>query len=165
MHCSVCGKKLGLRFCENEGLIPFCDECGEFKFPPFDSAISLIITNREQNKILLAKYLGENDYSLLSGFIKKGESAEKSIAREIKEQTKLNTVKCKYLISKYNENDNALILYFIVVIEDGTITALKDEVDSLTWFDFSNLPIEFENGNNEKVYLTNAITELKKSKI
>ena len=35
MYCRDCGAKLSLRFLENEGLIPYCERCGAFKFPYF----------------------------------------------------------------------------------------------------------------------------------
>ena len=30
MYCRDCGAKLTLRFLENEGLIPYCEQCGAF---------------------------------------------------------------------------------------------------------------------------------------
>ncbi|HIZ24900.1 MAG TPA: NUDIX domain-containing protein, partial [Candidatus Gallimonas intestinigallinarum] len=85
MYCRDCGAKLSLRFLENEGLIPYCERCGAFKFPYFPVAVSMTVVNRQENKILLARHTGEQDYKLFAGYIKKGETAEKAIPRELKE--------------------------------------------------------------------------------
>ena len=93
MYCRDCGAKLSLRFLENEGLIPYCERCGAFKFPYFPVAVSMTVVNRQENKILLARHTGEQDYKLFAGYIKKGETAEKAIPRELKEETKLTAIK------------------------------------------------------------------------
>lgn len=77
MYCRNCGQKLTLRFCENEGLIPYCDTCEKYVFPQFAVAVSMVVTNREQNKILLAKHVEDDDFILFAGYVKKGENAEK----------------------------------------------------------------------------------------
>ena len=41
MYCRYCGTKLGLRFKENEGLVPYCENCGKFVFPFFPIAVSM----------------------------------------------------------------------------------------------------------------------------
>ena len=53
MYCRECGEKLTLRFCENEGLVPYCEKCSAYMFPQFPVAVSMVVTNRAQNKILL----------------------------------------------------------------------------------------------------------------
>ena len=85
MYCRQCGEKLTLRFCENEGLVPYCDKCEAYMFPQFNVAVSMVVTNRAQDKILLAKHVEDEDFILFAGYIKKGENAEKTIPREIKE--------------------------------------------------------------------------------
>ena len=71
MYCRDCGAKLTLRFLENEGLIPYCEKCGAFKFPYFPVAVSMTVVNRQENKILLARHTGEADYKLFAGYIKR----------------------------------------------------------------------------------------------
>ena len=102
MYCRECGQKLTLRFCENEGLIPYCDKCENYIFPQFSIAVSMVVTNRAQDKILLAKHVEDEDFILFAGYIKKGENAEKTIPREIKEELGLEVVKAKYMSSRYH---------------------------------------------------------------
>ena len=90
MYCKNCGQKLTLRVCENEGLIPYCDSCAEYMFPLFPVAVSMVVTNRAQDKILLAKHVDDEDFILFAGYVKKGENAEKTVPREIKEELGMN---------------------------------------------------------------------------
>ena len=75
MYCRDCGSQLSLRYLENEGLVPFCEQCGAFKFPYFPVAVSMTVVNRPETKILLARHTGEPDYKPFAGYIKQGESA------------------------------------------------------------------------------------------
>ena len=86
MFCRDCGAKLTLRFLENEGLVPYCETCGKFKFPFFPVAVSMVVVNRAEDMILLARHTGEDVFKLLAGYIKKGESAEKTIPRELRDK-------------------------------------------------------------------------------
>ena len=56
MHCEDCGNKLILKFCENEGLVPYCETCEKFVFPPFKTAVSMAVVDRKQEKFLIAKH-------------------------------------------------------------------------------------------------------------
>ena len=108
MYCKQCGEKLTLRFCENEGLVPYCDKCEAYKFPQFNVAVSMVVTNRAQDKILLAKHVEDEDFILFAGYIKKGENAEKTVPREIKEELGFDVVKSKYMSSRYHSQRDAV---------------------------------------------------------
>lgn len=132
MYCRDCGTKLALRFMENEGLVPYCPSCEKFKFPFFPVAVSMTVVNRKETKILLAKHVGDEDYKLFAGYIKKGESAEKAIPRELKEETKLNAVKWRYFGSRYHEAKDLLMLNFIVTVDEAE-PVLNEEIEETRW--------------------------------
>ncbi len=159
MYCRDCGKKLGLRFLANEGLVPYCDGCGKFKFPFFPVAVSMVVVNREENRILLAKHVGDEDFKLFAGYIKKGESAEKAIPRELKEETSLAAVKWKYLGSRYHEAKDILMLGFLVVAEDGQIT-LNEEVEEARWCNAEEAKEIIRKHSVAELFLNSAIAEL-----
>ena len=75
MYCTECGEKLSLMFNHREGLVPFCKKCNEYRFPQFATAVSMVVTNRTKDKILLAKHKDQGDYILFAGYVKKGETA------------------------------------------------------------------------------------------
>ena len=53
MFCTECGEKLTLMFASGEGLVPYCKACGQFRFAQFPTAVSMVVTNRSKDKILL----------------------------------------------------------------------------------------------------------------
>ena len=164
MHCQDCGNKLVLKFCENEGLVPYCDKCSEFKFPPFKTAVSMVVVNKSQDKTLIAKH-SSGEFLLLAGYVKKGESAEKAIVREVKEETKLNTIKYKYMSSKYHEPRNVLMLNFITVVSDGELVSNRNEISEIKWCDFDEALSIVPEDTTAGFFLKNAISELKKNKL
>ena len=163
MYCRDCGQKLSLRFLENEGLVPYCDNCQKFKFPFFPVAVSMAVTNRRENKILLAKHVGDDDYKLFAGYIKKGESAEKTIPRELKEETQLNAVKWKYLASRYHDAKEILMLGYLVTAESGEI-ALNEEIEEVKWCTPDEAKELIRKNSTAEYFLLGAIPELGKKK-
>ncbi len=162
MYCKQCGAKLSLRFCENEGLIPYCGSCEAFMFPQFSIAVSMVVTNRAQDKILLAKHVEDEDFILFAGYIKKGENAEKTIPREIKEELGLDVVKAKYMSSRYHQKKDVLMLNFIVIVEDKPLKIQEDEIAEARWCTPEEAVALIRKGTTAEYFLTNAVRELKK---
>ena len=165
MYCNVCGEKLALVVNNHEGLVPYCKNCGEYRFPQFATAVSLVVTNRTKDKILLAKHLGQDDYILIAGYIKKGETAEKAVTREFKEETKLNVVKYKYMSSRYHEPHNVLMLNYLVIAENGDVVADPAEIEECRWFDFDEAVDNVRKESVAEAFLKNAIVEIKNNRI
>ena len=162
MYCRECGEKLSLRFCENEGLIPYCGKCEAYMFPQFPVAVSMVVTNRAQDKILLAKHVEDNDFILFAGYIKKGENAEKTVPREIKEELGLDVVKAKYMSSRYHGKKDVLMLNFIVVVEENRPIKLNEEIAEARWCTPEEAVQLIRKGTTAEFFLLNAIKELKR---
>ncbi len=162
MYCKNCGQKLSLRFCENEGLVPFCDKCEAYVFPQFSVAVSMVVTNRTQDKILLAKHVEDDDFILFAGYVKKGENAEKTIPREIREELGLDVVKSKFMATKYHAKKDVLMLGFIVVVEDKPIKLKTDEVAEAKWCSHEEAVELIRKGTTAEFFLNTAVRELKK---
>lgn len=162
MYCKECGQKLALRFCENEGLVPYCNQCQTYKFPLFPVAVSMVVTNRAQDKILLAKHVDDEDFILFAGYIKKGETAEKTIPREIKEELSLKVVKSKFMSSRFYEPKDLLMLNFIVVVEDTPIKLQESELKEVRWCTPEEATTLIRKGTTAEYFLSNALRELKK---
>ena len=162
MFCRNCGEKLSLRFCENEGLVPYCNQCESYMFPQFSVAASMVVTNRAQDKILLAKHVDDEDFILFAGYVKKGETAEKAVPREIKEELGLDVVKTKYMSSRYHEPKDILMLNFIVVVEENKPIKLNEEIAEARWCTAEEAMQLIRKGTTAEHFLLNAIKELKK---
>jgi len=135
-YCYACGMVLHSKECEGEGLIPYCDSCQMFRFPIFSTAISTAVLNKERNKVLLIRQYNMVDYILLAGYVNRGESAEETLIREVKEEVGLHVDEYKYIRSKYFERSNTLMLNYLSVAHDETLLQINQEVEHAEWFTF-----------------------------
>ena len=161
MYCTECGEKLTLMFANGEGIIPYCKNCKQYRFAQFATAVSMVVTNRNKDKILLAKHVGNDDFILFAGYVKKGETAEKTVTREFKEETKLNVVKYK---SRYHEPKNVLMLGYIVMAEDGEPVLNEKEIEEVKWFSFDEAIATIRKDSTAEAFLKNALAEIKNFK-
>ncbi|MCR5790136.1 MAG: NUDIX domain-containing protein [Lachnospiraceae bacterium] len=132
-YCLFCGTKLQIRELEGEGMIPFCEKCGEYRFPVFNTAVSMIVTNTDRDKILLIKQYGRDRYILVAGYVNKGEDAEDAVCREIREEMGLRVVEYSFNRSHYFKPSSTLMLNFTAVVEDSEPHPNR-EIDSYQWF-------------------------------
>ena len=89
-HCWECGAALIEKSLEGEGIVPFCPVCGEYRFPMYNAAVSMIVVDENTGRILLIQQYGRPSYILVAGYINRGESAEDAVRREILEETGLH---------------------------------------------------------------------------
>ena len=162
MFCTECGEKLTLMYANGEGLVPYCKNCNKFRFAQFPTAVCMVVTNRAKDKILLAKHKGQEDYILFAGYIKKGETAEKSVAREFKEETRLDTVKFKYMGSRYHEPKNVLMLNFLLMAENGEAVPDPNELTEVKWFAPNEALEAIKKDSTAEAFLKNALKKKKK---
>lgn len=162
MFCTECGEKLTLMYANGEGLVPYCKSCNQFRFAQFATAVSMVVTNRQKDKILLAKHKGHDDFILFAGYIKKGETAEKAVTREFKEETKLDTVKYRFLGSRYHEPKNVLMLGFLTIAEEGEPVPDTKELEEIKWFTPEEALKFVRKDSTAKEFLKTALAEIKK---
>jgi NAD+ diphosphatase len=137
-YCTECGAELVDKYLENEGVVPFCKNCNQFRFPMYNVAVSIICIDAVKNKILLIKQYGKDDFILIAGYVNKGENAENAVARELMEETGLKAEKITYNRSSYFEPSNTLMLNFSCVISSDSVLNTNDEIDFCQWFDFDS---------------------------
>ena len=119
----------------------------------------------EDGKILLVQQrLSENRaWSLPGGRLEQGETLEQGVVREFKEETKLNTVKFKFMSSRYHEPRNVLMLNFLSMAENGEPEIDAEEIDEVRWFTFDEALGAVRKESTAEFFLKNAIAELKKN--
>ena len=122
----------------------------------------MVVTNRAQDKILLAKHAEDNDFILFAGYIKKGENAEKTVPREIKEELGLDVVKAKYTSSRYHGKKDVLMLNFIVIVEENRPIKLNEEIAEARWCTPEEAVQLIRKGTTAEFFLLNALKELKR---
>lgn len=134
-YCYECGTKLIQRELENEGIIPYCTKCGQYRFPIFSTAVSMVVQNPSKDKILLIQQYGKKNNVLVAGYINKGEDAQSAVVREVKEETGLDVTECTFNKSEYFSPTNTLMLNFSCIVSDEDLSGLNtEEVDKAQWF-------------------------------
>lgn len=152
--CLECGEKLVLKECGDEGEVPFCGGCQVFRFPVFSTAISTAILNQDRNKILLLQQSNRNDYTLLAGYVTKGEDAENTLVREVKEEVGLNIVAYEFMRSRYFARTNTLMLNFMSIADSEIIPGLNAEVEKAVWFSFDDALKNIKDKSLAKIFLS-----------
>ena len=132
-YCMQCGAKLVIRRHETEGELPYCESCGEFRYPVFNTAVSMIVMNEAKDRIILIQQYGKPSYVLVAGYIDKGEDAETAVAREVKEELGMTVSSIRYNRSHYYARSNTLMLNYTVTVRESEAHP-NWEVDSWRWF-------------------------------
>ena len=71
-----CGARLTEKYHEQEKkMIPWCPVCGDWRFPVFSTAVSMLVMNADKSKILLIKQYGRDSFILVAGYVNHGEDA------------------------------------------------------------------------------------------
>jgi len=155
--CSVCGTKLIDKECGDEGMVAYCTKCDCFKFPIFNSAVSMVVFNKGKNKILLIQQYGKKSNILVAGYINRGETPQQALKREISEEIGVNAISWNYNDSVYFEKSNTLIHNFVVVVDDENVKLKENEVDAAAWFTIEDAVKYVKPDSLAKHFLTYAL--------
>ena len=132
--CPACGARLTLRALENEGDVPYCERCGEFRFPQYNVAVSMIVRREDTGEILLIQQYGRPSYILVAGYVNRGEAAEHAAAREILEETGMTVTRLRFNRTRFFEPSNTLMINFTAYIRDAAELNTNGEIDRCAWF-------------------------------
>ena len=142
-YCYECGTELTEKPLEGEGMIPYCKSCKCYRFPIFSTAVSIIVLDPQKEHILLIQQYGRQSNILVAGYVERGESAEDTVRRELKEETGLDAVSVRFNRSEFFERSNTLMLNFTCVAADTSLDGLNTkEVDLAQWFTFEQARAE-----------------------
>ena len=133
-HCFECGVELEERELEGEGIVPFCPRCGQYRFPMYNVAVSMIVINEQTGEILLIKQYGRPHFILVVGYVNRGEQLEHAVVREIKEETGMVVSHIKFNRTSFFEPSNTLMCNFTAFVKDASELSPNSEIDSYQWF-------------------------------
>ena len=156
-YCMECGTRLNPKMLEGEGEIPYCDTCGAFRFPVFNTAISMIVMNEARDQILLIEQYGKPGYVLVAGYVNKGEDAEAAARREAAEELGLTLTAVQFNRSRYFAPSNTLMLNF-------TVTAAAQEarpnaeIDRYNWFSVEEARQQIRQNSLAQAFLEGYLT-------
>lgn len=134
-YCYECGTKLMDKYLEGEGMIPYCEKCGQYRFPIFNTAVSMEVLNPSQDKVILIQQYGRTRNILVAGYVNRGESAEEAVVREVREEIGLEVGHIRFNKSKFYAGSNTLMINFSCVASSEDLSGRKtDEVDYARWY-------------------------------
>ncbi len=104
-----------------------------------------IIFNEKKNKILLIRRsdgMWGKSWSIPGGYVEHGESVEKALLRELKEELDLKVMKTKFLsheefIHPKKPNIQFVSLNFIVIAKEKIFP--NEEINEAKWFELSKI--------------------------
>ncbi len=135
-YCQKCGTHLEEKELENEGIIPYCPKCGQYRFPMYNVAVSMIVISQETQKILLIQQYGKPNYILVAGYVNRTEAIEHAVIREVREETGMTAESIRFNRTKFFEPSNTLMCNFTVFVKNDWEMKPNREIDSWAWFDF-----------------------------
>ncbi|MCD8355417.1 MAG: NUDIX domain-containing protein [Clostridia bacterium] len=138
--CYECGTPLIEKYLEKEGMVPYCPKCQQFRFPIFNTAVSMEVLNPARTHILLIQQYGKKRNVLVAGYVNRGEAAEKTVAREVMEEVGLAVHDITFCKSQFFEPSNTLMLNFSCVAESEDLSGMTDEVDRAAWYKLDEAP-------------------------
>lgn len=160
-YCYECGTKLVPKELENEGIIDYCEKCGAFRFPIFNTAVSMEVLNPDKNKIVLIKQYGRDKYILVAGYVNRGERAEETVAREVMEELGVEVTDIKFNKSEFFEPSNTLMLNFSCVALTEELHIAEKEVDRAEWFSIEEVERKIFQGSLAHRFLSEFLRKYK----
>lgn len=151
-YCKECGSLLEMKYLEEEGMIPYCPKCHEFRFPQFNVACSMIALSPDKKEVVLIQQYGAKDYVLIAGYVNQKEDAEDCVVREIKEELGVDILSCQFNRSHYFPKTNTLMLNFTVVLKSKELHC-NHEVDFFNWFDLKEARMKIKKNSLAKAFL------------
>ena len=131
-YCSLCGAELESRLHPQDGRVPYCPGCKDYRYPHFSTAVSMLVTDEAETRILLIRQYGEAGELLPAGYVDKGETAEHAARRELMEELGLAAESLRFLASHYYAPSETLMLNFHVTVADA-VPKPNAEVDAWHW--------------------------------
>jgi NAD+ diphosphatase len=136
--CPLCAKKLSDQEIGDEGMVPFCESCQRPFFDSFETCVIIGVIN-EHGEIALIKqsYVSKDNWVLVAGYVKKGDLAEETVKKEVKEEIGHEAKAVHYLQSYYHPSKELLMLGFAAFV-DKRLFLLSNEVDEVAWFSIAD---------------------------
>lgn len=136
--CGRCGNQMRV---DLEERAMRCDPCRVINYPRIAPCVIVLVTRGEE--LLLARNANfpQPMYSTLAGFIEAGESAEETLAREVREEVGVEVQNLRYFQSQSWPFPNQLMLGYFAEYAGGDIVCDPTEIADAQWFHFRELPM------------------------
>ena len=131
--CPHCGAKLGSVPFGDDGRVPWCKACHKPFFDIFPVvAITMVVNEAEEVALLKPKYMSEQYYNFVSGYVQPGEESELCAAREVQEEIGVQARDVHFVCSHWESEQQMLLLGFVARATKGDFT-LSEEINAAKW--------------------------------
>ena len=127
-HCVECGTALIEKELEEEGIVPYCPKCQQYRFPMYNVAVSMIVVDEETGKILLIQQYGKPSYILVAGYVNRGEAEEHAVVREVREETGLEVEHFRFSRTRFFEPSNTLMCNFTAFVRTAKALHINQHI-------------------------------------
>ena len=146
-YCGRCGELTGRSSIERAIV---CEKCGNTIYPRVVPAVIVGLikrgASRDEDEILLTKYIGRSDvpyYALIAGFTEIGETFEQTVAREASEETGLKVKNIRYYKSQpWGVVDDILAGFYCELDGSDQITRDEGELSVAEWVRRENVVLQ-----------------------
>jgi len=129
--CANCGHPTEVR---EAGHVRSCPNCGAEHHPRTDPVVIMLVLRGEE--VLLGRQPSwpPGRYSALAGFVEPGESLEEAVAREVREEARVEIGTPRYVSSQPWPFPSSLMLGFVAPWSSGEPVIGDDELEDVRWF-------------------------------
>ena len=129
--CANCGHPTEVR---EAGHVRSCPNCGAEHHPRTDPVVIMLVLRGEE--VLLGRQPSwpPGRYSALAGFVEPGESLEEAVAREVREEARVEIGTPRYVSSQPWPFPSSLMLGFVAPWSSGEPVIGDEELEDVRWF-------------------------------
>jgi NAD+ diphosphatase len=147
--CGVCGEPLSAR---EAGFARACEN-DHITHPRTDPVVIMLVVDSDRALLGRQAAWPEGRYSALAGFVEPGESLEAAVAREVREEARVEVGEVRYRASQPWPFPASLMLGFEAEYAGGDAHADEDELEDVRWFSRDDLTEAAQAGDHEWLLL------------
>ena len=136
------------RFCANcghptdvaeAGHLRRCPNCGAEHHPRTDPVVIMLVERGDELLLGRKPTWPENRFSALAGFVEPGESLEEAVAREVREEARIEIGRPRYVSSQPWPFPAQLMLGFVAPWAAGEPHIGDEELEDVRWFSHAEI--------------------------
>ena len=136
-YCGRCGSATDLHEHERARV---CRPCGTLYFPRINPAVITLVSRGSQVLLAHGRQMRPGFYALVAGFVEPGETLERAVAREVREEVGVEVTDLRYFGSQAWPFPSQLMVGFTARYAGGEIEVQESEVTDARWFPIGALP-------------------------
>ncbi len=134
--CANCGHQTDVR---EGGHVRRCPSCGAEHHPRTDPVVIMLVLRGDEVLLGRQPTWPPGRYSALAGFVEPGESLEEAVAREVREEARVEVGPPRYVSSQPWPFPASLMLGFVAPWISGEPQIGDDELEDVRWFTRANV--------------------------